>query len=61
MDAIRRSEMDGTPLKQELDDTQYHGQELDGTLHIRHEVEGSTNWIAELPAEENTLHSERLE
>lgn len=60
MDAIRRSEMDGTPLKQELDDTQYHGQELDGTLHIGHEVEGSTDWVAELPAEENTLHSERL-
>lgn len=50
MSAGKRYEMDGTPLKQELDDTQYHGSELDGRIHIGHEVEGSEDWIAELPA-----------
>lgn len=45
INASLRYEMDGTPLKQELDDTQYHGSELDGRIHIGHEVEGPGDWI----------------
>lgn len=46
----RGYEKDGTPLRQELDNTLYHGPELDGRVHIGYELEGSEDWIAEAPA-----------
>lgn len=51
--ARRGYEMDGTPLRQELDNTVHHGAELDGRIHIGYELEGSEDWIAEAPAPEN--------
>lgn len=53
-----RCEMIGTLSKQELDDTPHRGPELDGRIHIGYEVEGSTDWIAELPAQENRLNDQ---
>lgn len=53
MNASRPYEIDGTQLKQELDATPHRGSELDGRIHIGYEVEGSTDWIAELPAQGN--------
>lgn len=53
MNARKGYEMDGTPLRQELDNTVHHGAELDGRIHIGYELEGSGDWIAEAPAQEN--------
>lgn len=48
--ASKRYEKDGIQLRQELDNTLYHGSELDGRVHIGYELEGSEDWIAEAPA-----------
>lgn len=53
MNASKRCEMEGTPSRQELENTLHHGSELDGRTHIRYELEGSEDWIAEAPAPEN--------
>lgn len=50
MNASERFENDGTPLRQELDNTLHHGSELDGRVHVGYELEGSEDWIAEAPA-----------
>lgn len=50
MSASERGENDGTPLRQELDNTLHYGSELDGRVHVGYELEGSEDWIVEAPA-----------
>lgn len=52
MNASVRCEMDGTPLRQELENMLHHGSELDGRIHIGYELEGLEDWIAEAPVPE---------